>query len=105
MFWTKDPDPPKYYQSLLEKELELAIASLSGHQPNTKEYSTVLANIERLHEMMIKQERTNNRKTSSVSKDVLVGAGANLVAIAMIIRHEHLNIIASKALNFVGRTR
>jgi hypothetical protein len=105
MFWTKNPEPPKYYQSLLEKELELAIASLSGYQPNTKEYSTVLANIERLHEMMMKQERTNNRKSSSVSKDALVGAGANLVGIAMILKHEWAHPVTSKALGFVGRLR
>ena len=105
MFWSKSPDPPKYYQSLLEKELELAIASLSGYQPSTKEYATALINVERLHEMLIKQERTNNRKTASVSNDTLIVAGANLLGIAMIIRHEHLNIIASKALGLVGRVR
>lgn len=102
MFWKKDPDAPKYYQSLLEKELELAIVALSGFQAGTNEYAKQVSNIERLHKMVM---AGNQKPSSSVSKDTLVNAGANLVGIAMILKHEWAHPISSKALGFVHRLR
>jgi hypothetical protein len=89
---------PKY-QRMLESELERMIRRLNSEVPLSEDYAKTLALVERLEEMMDKE------KSSSVSKDTIVNAAANLVGIFMIIKHEHVNVITSKALSFVIRPR
>lgn len=89
---------PKY-QRMLESELERMIRRLNSEVPLSEEYAKTLTLVERLEEMMEKE------KPSSVSKDTLVTVAANLAGIFMIIRHEHVNVITSKALGFVIRSR
>jgi hypothetical protein len=45
-----------------------------------------------------------NKKTS-VSKDTLATVGANLIGILMVIKHEHVNVITSRAMNLLMRPR
>jgi len=40
-----------------------------------------------------------------VSYDTMVATAANLVGIALIIRHEHVNVITSKAMSFVPKLK
>lgn len=84
---------------MLESELERMIRRLNSEVPLSEEYAKTLTLVERLEEMMEKE------KPSSVSKDTLVTVAANLAGIFMIIRHEHVNVITSKALGFVIRSR
>ena len=46
----------------------------------------------------------DKEKPSSVSKDAMLTVGANLLGIVLIIKHEHVNVITSKALGLVIRT-
>lgn len=93
-------EPPKFYQRQLEAELERVIAGLKNHLSDSEEYAKMLTTVERLNELLAKEEKPN-----SVSKDTLANIGANLLGIFMIIKHENVNVITSKALSFVTRTK
>lgn len=92
--------PPPYYRRLLEEELERAIACLKTALTDSEEYVKMLATVERLHTMLDQENRSN-----PVSKDTLAVVGANLLGILMIIKHEHINVITSRAMNMVLRPR
>jgi hypothetical protein len=66
----------------------------------SQEYAKALTVAERLLGMM-----EDEKKPSSVSKDALLNVGANLLGILMIIKHENVNVITSKALSFVTRVK
>jgi|GEM_PF-4964501 len=59
----------------------------------------ILARIEKLHKMNTAQ------RSHRVSPDTMVTVAANLVGIALIIKHEHVNVITSKALGFVPKLK
>jgi hypothetical protein len=88
-----------HYQRLLERELENSIVHLKTEATGSDEYAKTLTIVERLHGLMDKET------PSGVSKETLVTVGANLIGILLIIKHEHVNVISSKALGFVLRTR
>jgi hypothetical protein len=98
MVFTKK-EPPKYYQRQLEEELERAIACLKTALTDSEDYAKMLSSVERLHGML------DEEKPKSVSKDTLATIAANLAGIFMIIKHERVNVITSKALSFVIRPR
>lgn len=92
MFGKKDP-------TLLDLMIADAIKSLKHHTILSEEYARTLAIIERLHKMK------EAEKPSSVSKDTLAVVGANLLGILMIIKHEHINVITSRAMNLIMKPR
>ena len=94
----RDKEIPRH-QRMLEQELEHVLAVLPLHQPDSSEFAKMLTSAERLHGMM------DIRKPPSVSRETLVTVGANLLGILLIIKHEDVNVITSKALGFVIRTR
>jgi hypothetical protein len=90
---------PKQYQRLLEEELERAIIYMKRSTMDSEEYAKTLVIVERLHGML--DEETSR----PMSKDTMATVGANLLGILMIIKHESVNVITSKALSFVIRPR
>jgi hypothetical protein len=82
-------------QTLLEKEIDRATRELVNHPIGSQEYMQTLSAIVDLHKMK------EAEKPSYVSKDTLALVGANLLGIIMIIRHEHMNVITSRAMNMV----
>lgn len=89
---------PKY-QTMLERELERILRRLESELPLSEEYKDTLAIAERLNDMV------EEDKTSYLSKDTIATIGANLLGLFMIIKHERVNVITSKALTFVPRLR
>lgn len=89
---------PKHQRSLMS-ELDRTIVRLRAETIFSEEYAQALNVVERLHKMIDKD------KPSSVSKDTLITVAANLVGILLIIKHENVNVITSKALGFVMRPR
>lgn len=85
----------KREKTALEKAFDYALLKLDDHDPGSEEYGLRLDRIAQLHKM--KEEE----KPESVSKDTYVKVAANLVGIFMIIHHEQVNFIASKALPFI----
>lgn len=96
MFTPKEK--PKY-QSMIEDELESVIRTLKSHVTGSDDYKQTLACVERLYEMRDKE------KPPRISPETRVTVAANLIGILMILRHENLNPLNSKALNFVLRPR
>lgn len=83
----------------LQRAIDRALIELNSHDVTSDKYAITLERLSKLHKM--KEEET----PSPVSSDVLITVAAHLIGIAMIIRHEHLNVITSKALSFVPRPR
>ncbi|HEY1247420.1 MAG TPA: hypothetical protein VGE97_00390 [Nitrososphaera sp.] len=89
----------EWYLRKLESELSRVFTRMEHHQVHDEEYAKLVSMAERLHSMLPEE------KKPSVSRETLVTVGANLLGILMIIQHEHVNVITSKALGFVIRTR
>ena len=86
-------------QSSLEFEVERALRELKNHAIGSEEYNKTLDSIVVLHRM--KEEE----KPDSVSKDTLAIIGANLLGVLVIIKHESVNVITSKAMNLLLKPR
>jgi hypothetical protein len=83
----------------LESAYDKALHALDNHQVDSDEYAKILGRVSELHKMK------ESEKPSTVSKDTQALIAANLAGILMIIAHERVNVITSKALSFVQRPR
>lgn len=88
MFWKRE-------QTLLEKSIDEAIHDLMSRQPGTEEFAKAS---ERL--VALSQAKAGD-KASRLSKDTLAVVAGNLLGILMIIKHEHVNVVASKAMQLL----
>lgn len=86
------------YQLLLEDEIVQQFRILKSQLSGSEDWFATVARIEKLMEM-------TDKKSNTISKETLVNVGANLLGIILIIKHEHVNVIASKALSFVPRLK
>ena len=85
--------------TLIELVTDKTVRALNDHPIGSQEYEKVMNALIQLHRMR------EAEKPSSISKDTLVLAGTNLLGIIMIIRHEHVNVITSRAMNLVIKPR
>lgn len=85
----------------LEKAIDDALLELNALQADTPEYDIVLDKIERLYKLRLPEPEA----PKPVSKDALVAGAVNLAGIILIINHEKLHVISTKALGFVGKFR
>jgi len=81
--------------SSLDKAIDSALADLVAENIAGDEYGVVLDRVSKLHKM---RETENSHR---VSPDTLVLAATNLIGIFLIINHERLNVITSKAMGFI----
>lgn len=83
--------------------LEDAIANvyreLNRHTILSDEYAKTFDYLTKLHALR------DTEKSKSVSKDTLVVVGANLLGILMIIKHENVNVITSRAMGLLMKPR
>jgi hypothetical protein len=86
-------------KTYVDDEITRTIAALQYAQIDSEEYGKLLKNLEALQK--IRQEE----KSNNFSSDGLLMAASNLVGIVAILQYEHLNVISSKALSFVTRTK
>lgn len=82
--------------SRLETRCEEALDQLATREVASEEYGTILDRAAKLHKM--KEEEVNS---SRISKDTMAIVAANLLGIMLVIRHEHVNVVTSKAMNMV----
>jgi phage gp29-like protein len=87
------------YQRQIESELERAITAMRAEMVHGEEYAKALTRVERLYELLDKE------KPKTFSKDTILTVAANLIGIILILKHENVNVITSKALGFVLRPR
>ena len=90
---------PKPETNGLQEVIDALTARMLDENPTTKEYSSMVAHLDKLTN--IKDKNTKKR----VSPDTWVASGVNLAGILFIIKHEQFNVIASKALGFVAKMR
>ena len=83
----------------VDVEIARIIRALQTVEVESKEYGTLLGRLEKLQK--IRQEENPD----NFSSDGLLMAATNLIGIFAILQHENLNVITSKALSFVTRTR
>lgn len=75
-----------------------ASSALKDHKPDSEEYATIVDQITKLKALMPEKQ---TRKP--LSYDAIFTVIGSLTGIGMIIRHEELNVITSKALSFVKK--
>ena len=83
----------------LEVAVNRAIRSLNVYEAGSEEYREALDALVKLHKMK------EDEKPKPVSKDTMLVVGANLLGIIMIISHERVNVVTSKALGVLLRPR
>jgi hypothetical protein len=85
--------------SPLEKAVNRTLQSLNHYDVGSEEYARTMDALVKLHKM--KEEE----KPSSVSKDTMAVIAANLLGILIIISHENVNVITSKAFGLLLKPR
>lgn len=85
----------------LEKAIDDALIELAGLQADTEEFNKVLDKIERLYKLRAPEQEP----AKPVSMDTIVAVAGNLAGIILIINHEKLHVISTKAVQFVGKFR
>jgi hypothetical protein len=83
----------------VDKEINRAVLVLGEQEPNSEEYASTLEHLAKLQK--IRQEEKPDR----ISYDTMLMVGAHLAGMLLIIRHENVNVITSKALSFIPRLR
>lgn len=84
--------------SWIDDEIERVSQKLKTHEVGSGEWNQCLSALNDLHRM-------DFERNPPVSRDALAGIGANLLGILMIIKHESVNVITSKALSFVIKSK
>lgn len=83
----------------VDMEIDILFERLRHLLVESKEYATTLDTIAKLHKLKADEQ------PQRVSPDTLVIVGANLLGIIMILSHERLNIITTKAASLVLKPR
>jgi len=83
----------------LDAELDRAMKFIVAKSPDSPEYAAALDQIEKLTKIKAPNAAT------TLSKDTLVTAATNLAGIVMVIGHERIHVIATKALGLVMKAR
>ncbi len=85
--------------TLLELEINRTLTAMSNQSITSEEYAQMLEVSIKLHKIKA------DDKPDRLSKDTAAVIAANLLGIMMIIRHEHVNVITSRAMNLVLKSR
>lgn len=84
---------------LLESEAARAIRNLKNHEIGSEEYAKALDHVVTLHKMLVED------KPNQVSKDTMAVVGANLLGIILVIKHEFVNVVTSRAMSLLLKPR
>lgn len=85
-------------KSKLDLEIDSVVSQLKHHAVDSEEYAKIV-------EILIQLNKVKSEQDSSVSRDTILVVAANLLGILMIIKHEHVNVITSRATNFLMKPR
>ena len=83
----------------LEIEIERAMSKLARLEMDTKEYAETLNIVKALNALKEKEQ------PSRISPDTMAIVAGNLLGIFLIIKHEHVNVITTKAMGLLIRPR
>lgn len=83
----------------VDDEIARLVLELQGQDPKNEEYASILERLGKLQK--IRQEEKPDR----VSSDTIAVVAANLLGIILVIRHENVNVVTSKALSFIHKAK
>lgn len=89
----------RYLYTPLEAAVNRLVHDLNNHEIGSEEYQKSLDALTKLHKMKVEE------KPSSVSKDTLVVVAANLLGLIMVISHERVNVITTRAFSMLLRPK
>ena len=89
------PKPTK--KLTLQDEIDTLLTLLDTKAVYDEEYAKITDQLVKLYPLL------DTKTKKGISPDTLVVAAANLLGIVLIIHHERVNVISSKALNFVQK--
>lgn len=89
----------KKKQTKLELEIDSILTDMEDMYVDSDEYTTAINHLSKLYELKSKDKEFN------ISPDTVAVVAGNLLGILLILKHEDLNIITSKALGFVIKGR
>ena len=81
----------------LDKLIASVMNEMETYGPDSPEYPSMLAYLERLNDL-----KTPRRK--KVNPDIMAGVLGNLAGILIIVSYEHMHVMTSKAIAFLGKT-
>jgi hypothetical protein len=93
MFNQEPPDET----SGLEKAIDEVYSEMARHSSDDDEYAKMVDQLSKLYSLRETPQR--------VSPDTLAIVIGNLIGIILIVGHERLHVVTSKALNFVMKLR
>lgn len=85
--------------SPIDVEIEALLEELKYHRQKAEDYKKFMDEVERLHKM--KMQNASRR----VSPDTALMTSAHLAGIVMILKHEQVNVITSKAMSFLPKMK
>jgi hypothetical protein len=83
----------------VDGEIARIVLAMQDQEVTDEGYSKLLNRLEGL------QKIRNDEKPDKASTNTILSVAANLVGILLIIRHEHANVIMSRAMNLVAKTK
>jgi hypothetical protein len=83
----------------LEQAIDRLHDDMQTVDPNTEQYAKMADNLIKLYKL----REHDTVKRWRPSPDVVLATAANLIGIVIIIKHEDVNVITSKALGFVKK--
>jgi len=86
-------------KSGLDIAIDTVFSEMAGYNAHDDEYVIMVDQLTKLY--ALKQENCQQ----SVSRDTLVIVLGNLIAVVLIVGHEHTNVVTSKALGFLLKIR
>ena len=86
-------------KTMLEVEIDLVLEDMRDMYIDSDEYKVAIEHLSKLYDIKSKDD------TGRVSPDTMAVVVGNLLGIVLILKHEDLNIITSKALGFVIKGR
>jgi len=83
----------------LEATIDDLMAQMSDHKPDSPEYKAMTENLTKLYALR------DEKSAKGVSPDAVLAVAGNLMGIAMIVGHERIGVVTSKALQFVMKAK
>lgn len=87
----------------LEKEIDGLLAYMASIEQTSDEYMISAGNLTELYSARVKEQELERKER--ISPDALISVAGNLLGIILILSHEKVNVITTKALGFVMRSR
>jgi len=86
-------------QRSIDDAIDDVLKFMKSYQPNSEEYSKAVSNLKELCEARSK------KPSRIVEVDTIILAATNLLGIILILNHEQLHVITTKAIGFVVKGR